>query len=41
MKGHWLLNEAWKNNTFSYSEEKYILNNFNKKITRRNLILTE
>ena len=32
-EGHWLLNEVWKNNTFSYSEEKYILNNFNKIIT--------
>ena len=32
-EGYWLLNEAWKNNTFSYSEEKYILNNFNKKIS--------
>ena len=32
-EGYWLLNEVWKNNTFSYSEEKYILNNFNKKIT--------
>ena len=32
-EGHWLLNEVWKNNTFSYSEEKYILNNFNKIIS--------
>ena len=32
-EGYWLLNEVWKNNTFSYSEKKYILNNFNKKIS--------
>ena len=33
-EGFWLLNEAWKNNTFSYSEEKYILTKFKNKISK-------
>ena len=33
-EGFWLLNEAWKNKTFSYSEEKYILNKFKNKISK-------
>ena len=31
-EGYWLLNETWKANTFSYSEEKYILINLKKYI---------
>ncbi|MDC3024053.1 lytic transglycosylase domain-containing protein [Alphaproteobacteria bacterium] len=33
-EGYWLLNETWKNHTFSFSEEKYILNKFKKKISQ-------
>ncbi len=33
-EGTWLLREAWVNNSFSYSEEKYILKNFKKLITK-------
>ena len=29
-EGYWLLNETWKNHTFSFSDEKYILIKFKK-----------
>ena len=32
-EGNWLLKEAWVNNSFSYSEEKYILKNYKNIIT--------
>ena len=32
-EGTWLLKEAWVNNSFSYSEEKYILKNYKNLIT--------
>ncbi len=32
-EGVWLLNESWINHTFSYSEEKYILNKFKNLIS--------
>ncbi len=32
-EGSWLLKEAWVNNSFSYSEEKYILKNYKNLIT--------
>ena len=31
-EGYWLLNQAWINHTFSYSEEKYILSRYKKVI---------
>ena len=33
-EGYWLLNEAWKEHTFSYSEEKYIMSKFKNKISK-------
>ena len=32
-EGNWLLKETWVNNSFSYSEEKYILKNYKNIIT--------
>ena len=32
-EGHWLLKETWVNDSFSYSEEKYILKNYKNLIT--------
>ena len=32
-EGNWLLKEAWVNNSFSYSEEKYILKSYKNIIT--------
>ncbi len=32
-EGNWLLRETWVNNSFSYSEEKYILKNYKNIIT--------
>ena len=34
-EGKWLLKNAWITNTFSYSEEKYILKNFKNLITKK------
>ncbi len=33
-EGYWLLNEAWKEHTFSYSEEKYIISKFKNRISK-------
>ena len=30
VEGNWLINQSWKNHTFSFSEEKYILNKFQR-----------
>jgi soluble lytic murein transglycosylase len=34
VEGIWLLKETWVNNSFNYSEEKYIIQNFKKFITQ-------
>ncbi len=33
-EGVWLLQDTWKNNTFSFSEEKYIMKNYNKFLSK-------
>ena len=34
VEGNWLINQTWINHTFSFSEEKYILNKFQAIITK-------